>query len=119
MSEIASLFAAIMAGDESTFRSMLAADPEMAEARDPQGVSAILRATYHGQSGFAAALLAQKPTLDIWKAAAVGDAAQVAIVVEENPELLDQHATDGATPLSLARGNAPIAGWLTQPREPR
>ena len=96
------LFAAIKAGEAEQVRGLLAEDAALASAKDADGTSAVLVATYHGTRDIQRILLAAKPNLSVFEAAAVGDEARAMEWVRAQPELLDAYAPDGFTPLQLA-----------------
>jgi ankyrin repeat protein len=98
----AEFLAAVKKGDRSAVDRMLDADPGLLSARDGNGTSAVLLAHYHGKRDVADALLARRPTLDIFEAATVGDAARVAELVTKDPSLANAMAGDGFQPLGLA-----------------
>lgn len=69
----------------------------------PNGeISAVLRAVYSGHREELAALLATRPTLDVFEAAAIGDAARVRELIDADPTLVNAYASDGFHPLGLA-----------------
>jgi len=99
---MASLFEAIESGDLDRVRGLVEADPSLTGARDAQGGSALLQAQYRGRPDIVEVLLAARPELDFFEAAALG-------VVERSKELLADDATlaraysvDGFTGLQLA-----------------
>jgi hypothetical protein len=96
------LFEAIAKGDVATVRGIVADDPARASARDQDGVSAILRAKYHRQETVLQALLATKPPLDAFEAAALGDVERLAALLDQDPSRVRAVAPDGFTPLHLA-----------------
>jgi ankyrin repeat protein len=65
-------------------------------------VSKLLDAVYSGRRGEVATILATHPTLDIFEAAAVGDAARVAELLDAGATLVNAYAADGFHPLGLA-----------------
>jgi hypothetical protein len=81
-------------------------DPGLAQSRDPQGVSALLWSVYTGQElvrdYLLAQLSAQGAVIDIFEAAAVGDAARLSAILEAEPESALAWSDDGWTPLHLA-----------------
>jgi ankyrin repeat protein len=95
-------FKAVMAGDVTAVKEMLEADSSLASARDEQGVSAILKATYYGKKDVAAALLATGIALNIFEAAATGQRERVRALIQEDPSLVNSFAPDGFHPLGLA-----------------
>ena len=64
--------------------------------------SAILAAMYEGNTDALAALLATRPELDVFEAAAVGDAARIRVLVRARSALVTAVSGDGWTALHLA-----------------
>ncbi len=93
---------AVRAGNAPVVKQMLASKPELAAARNDAGVSALLVAVYHGQNDIAELLLKQAPGLDIFEAAAVGDAKRVGELLASDSSLRNAYSADGWTPLHLA-----------------
>ena len=89
-------------GDVAKLKEMLQADPSLAEAKDEVGLSVILKATYYGQREVVEALLASGIQLNLFEAAATGQAARVRTLIEADPALVNSYSPDGFTPLSLA-----------------
>lgn len=98
----AEIFDAVEAGDASRVRELLAEDPGLAGATSPEGLSALLWARYLARTEIAELLRDAKGELDLFEAAALGDAARVEALLEEDPGLLDSRSPDGWTPLHLA-----------------
>jgi ankyrin repeat protein len=96
------LFDAIAAGDLARVQATLAATPSAASARGADGVSAVRHALYHRRAEVAKALLASRPTLDVFDAAATGDEARLRELITADPALVAAFAGDGFTPLHLA-----------------
>lgn len=96
------LFEAIKKGDRDAVARLVAAEPSLAESREPGGVSAVLTALYYGRREIAVLLLARKPRLDIFEAAAAGDAGRVRELLDEDRSRANAFAGDGFTPLGLA-----------------
>jgi ankyrin repeat protein len=89
-------------GDVSKVRSMLQADPSLARARDENGVSVIMKATYYGKKDVVAALLETGVELDVFEAAATGRVERLTALIEKDPSLVNAYAPDGFTPLGFA-----------------
>ena len=70
--ETQDLLAAIAANDEPRVDFLLSSHPKLAEARNAEGVSAVLLALYRGQKAMAAKIAAKKVRLNIFEAAAMG-----------------------------------------------
>ena len=92
---------AIKGDDETRVKTILASDPESARARDETGLSAVLTARYCGKESILADLLAAVPELDVFEAAAVGDAERVSALVGKDRRLARGWSVDGFTPLHL------------------
>ena len=89
-------------GDVAKVKEMLQADPSLAQSRDENGLSVVLKATYYGQRDVVEALLASGVELNIFEAAATGQTARVRALIEEDPALVNSYSPDGFAPLSLA-----------------
>ncbi len=89
-------------GDVAKVKEMLQTDPSLAEAKDDNGLSVILKATYYGQRDVVAALLASGVDLNLFEAAATGQTARVRALIEQDPTLVNSYSPDGFTPLSLS-----------------
>lgn len=93
---------AATSGDVSKVRTMLQANPSLARAKDENGVSVIMKATYYGKKDVVAALLESGVELDVFEAAATGQTARLSALITKNPELANGHSADGFTPLGFA-----------------
>jgi ankyrin repeat protein len=93
---------AATAGDISTVRAMLHDDPSLARAKDENGVSVIMKATYYGKRDVVAALLESGVELDIFEAAATGRTARLRDLIADDPSLANIYSPDGFTPLGFA-----------------
>lgn len=89
-------------GDVAKVKEMLQADPSLAEAKDENGLSVILKATYYGQRDVVEALLASGIQLNVFEAAATGQSARVHTLIKDDPTLVNSYSPDGFTPLSLS-----------------
>lgn len=98
----AELFAAIKKGDHGTVDRLLGTDPRLASAREEGGVSALLTALYCRRAAIATRLLAERPRLDVFEAAASGAVDRVRALIDADPSLVNATASDGFTPLGLA-----------------
>lgn len=96
------LFAAIQNGDLQALQKILTADRGAARASDANGVSAILAAVYRGNGEAVAALRETGIELNVFEAAAVGDADRVKHLLETKAASATDHNTDGFHPLGLA-----------------
>jgi uncharacterized protein len=104
----ARLVEAARQGDVSTLRSLLEAEPELANARTEQGESPVLLAAYHQQPE-ALALLAEHARLDVFEAAVVGRTERLEELLSAEPGLARARTPDGWTALHLAAFFGPPA----------
>lgn len=93
---------AIKSGDRAVVAARLAADPGLAAARDADGISAVSLSVYHGQPEITALLVAERPDLDIFEAAAVGDTVSIRLLTDADPAAVTAYSPDGMFPLGLA-----------------
>ena len=97
----AQFWTAVMTGDSAAVESMVSAEPDLAALRRG-GVSAILLAAYYHKPAVVAVLRPHVPSLDIFEAAALGDAARVCALLGADPRRANAVAEDGFGPLGLA-----------------
>jgi ankyrin repeat protein len=102
MTSTEELFAAIEAEDAERVRRIVAAEPDVAAARDEGGVSALLRAHYRSDRASVEAIRAALPSLDVFEAAAFGDVDRLTELLDGDPTLAGSRSGDGFTPLHLA-----------------
>jgi ankyrin repeat protein len=102
MGSTEAFFAAIEAGDVDRVRSMIAADPSLASARDDLGVSALMRARYRFESDLLDAISTVAPARDVFEAAALGDAEPLRQLLDEDPSLVTTYSADGFSALHFA-----------------
>lgn len=89
-------------GDVAKVKEMLQADPSLAQSRDENGLSVVLKATYYGKRDVVEALLASGLELNLFEAAATGQTDRVRTLIKENSALVNSFSPDGFAPLSLA-----------------
>jgi hypothetical protein len=94
---------AAQAGDAAGVERLIGESPDLASARGPDGISAILRARYHGHAWIAERLADAVVELDVFEAAALGRATRA-------------EAGDGFTALHLAAffGQLEVAAVLLE-----
>jgi ankyrin repeat protein len=102
MPDPADLLAAVAAGDPALVTALVTADPDLANARGPDGVSALLLARYRSDRPVLDALLAADPEMDIFDAAALGHLDRLRDRLDEDPASAAAFAGDGFTALHLA-----------------
>ena len=96
------VFDMIRRGQSTELAADVEARPELAHARDVQGVSALLWTIYTRQSVMRDFLRARIPDLDIFEAAALGDIASLRALLDADPAAVHAFSGDGWTPLHLA-----------------
>ena len=89
-----SIFELIDAGDARGARALLADDPGLASARDDQGLTALMRASYRGGAVYEAVREAE-PELDQWDRILVGESTDLPAADAWSPD-------GGFTPLHIA-----------------
>ena len=96
----------IQTGATAEIAAAVEADATLIQARDPQGVSALLWSVYAGQPMVRDYLLAQLATqgrlLDAFEAAAVGDVLRLEDILHADPAETHKYSGDGWTALHLA-----------------
>jgi uncharacterized protein len=92
---------AVKAGEAGAVARTLDDEPGLAGARH-NGVSLLLVALYYGHAGVAELVAARRRDLDVHELAALGRAAELRERLQRVPELAQQVAVDGYTPLGLA-----------------
>ncbi len=99
-------FKLIQSGSTAEVADAVQDDPSLARLHDANGVSALMWSVYTGQTltrDFLLAELAhQHADLDIFEAAATGDTARLAAILDAEPTPLETYSGDGWTALHLA-----------------
>jgi ankyrin repeat protein len=103
-------FAAAARGDRETLERLLDENPDLRNARDENGLSAVMQACYNRRPETALWLIAQGTPLDLYEASAAGQAARVAEWLDGRPGDIDAYSPDGWTALHLAAffGHPPV-----------
>jgi len=96
------LFDAIESDDAGRVTSILDADPALARSRDEAGVSALMRALYRSQRTLTDAFASRAGDLDVFEAAAFGDAERLRTILTSEPGTEVAYAGDGFTALHFA-----------------
>jgi ankyrin repeat protein len=96
------LVEAVQGGDQERVRALLAAQPSLAGTRADDGVSVLLHALYRGDRALAELLRRDAPPLDVFDAAALGETARLAELLDGDPSLVHARSPDGFTALHLA-----------------
>jgi len=108
-------FAAIRQGDAAQVRALLAAEPRLADAKNPDGATPALWAAYTRHLNLAPIVLAGRDP-DFFEACALGNAGRAAALLVQDRKLLDGYSGDGFTALGLAVffGHVEIAQTLVE-----
>jgi ankyrin repeat protein len=101
MTETEELFAAIGTGESARVDALLDGDSDLASARNHQGLSAVLAALYGRQEDILTALLDRHPPLDLFEAAALGQADLLGELLDSGDEI-GAWSADGFSALHLA-----------------
>lgn len=99
------LFDAIRKGDAEEVGALLAADPQLCNARTSEGATSVLWAVYTGHAGLAPLLLGSRAP-DFFEACALGRTERIAELLTADPEnaaaIINSHSADGFTGLGFA-----------------
>jgi uncharacterized protein len=106
----------IRKGETAEVAAAVNDDPVLVSTRDAQGISALLLAIYHQQPLIRDFLLSRLTEIDFFEAAAVGDCARLASLLQGNAILVFETSADGwgALHLSAAFGGARATGLLLE-----
>ena len=102
MGKSSDVLLAIKAGNAGRLEALLVQDGSLASSRDESGVSAILHARYRSRMDMVELLLACRPRLDIFDAAALGLTPIINARLDEDPTAAKAFSGDGFTPVHLA-----------------
>ena len=97
-----SIFSAIASGNVDAVEALLKENNARASERDENGVSAIMFALYVRERDIARRLAEVKRSLDVFEASSLGDATQLAAILERDPLAAVDWSPDGFTPLHFA-----------------
>src|SRR5215813_15413844 len=96
------VFGAITQGDVEKVKEMLAADANLVNAKDENGLSPIMKATYYRKTEVVKVLLATPFVLNVFEAAATGQTEQLKTLLKTDSSLANKFSPDGFTPIGLA-----------------
>ncbi len=102
MADSIEIFEALKKGDLARVKTLLAATPALATARDAQGLSLLMTARYRFAMPLVEQIVKLHPTLDLYEACALGDTTRIAELLDAKAEAIASHSPDGYTPLHLA-----------------
>ena len=116
MTTVQDFLAAIKAGNIAEVTQRLDLEPALVNARDENGLSAVLTAAYYQEPDIARLLVQRGAELSVFEACTVGALSRVKALVEQQPELINAYAPDGFQPLGLAAffGHTGIVEYLLQ-----
>ena len=93
---------AIKTGNRAEVALLLDVDAALVDARDEDGLSAVLIAAYYQQPDLVQLLVQRGAELNIFAACAAGDLPRIQTLIEQQPDLVSAYAPDGFQPLGLA-----------------
>jgi ankyrin repeat protein len=102
MNEGQEFIQAIENGAEQEALAMLEDQPQLAEAANSAGVTAVLLARYMGRPALAEQIAHRKPRLSFYEAIVLGRLESVRTWVDSDSQLVNQLSPDGFPPLGLA-----------------
>jgi ankyrin repeat protein len=88
--------------DDTQAISEVQRDPQLAMARNAEGVSVICVAVYRRKLPLAAALAEQRRDLDLFEATCLGDLPRVSELLASHPEQVNSVSPDGFSPLGYS-----------------
>src|SRR6266704_7100240 len=94
--------AAIKSNDLNRINQLLQENPNLSNATEKNGVSAIFLALYRGNKAAALAIATKKPELDVFEASALGDLERLKNIVNHDPASVNSYSPDGFTALALS-----------------
>jgi ankyrin repeat protein len=110
------LLEAVKKGDTAAVQKLLAANPDLVNAVNQQGLPAVLVAVYYSQGDIANILRNAGAEMSLFELAALGDLEKVQAELADWPEDIHEFGRDGFNPLQLACyfGHAELAAWLVE-----
>ena len=102
MGNLDSFFKFVQAGDGPAVEKLLNQQPELVQARNEKGVSAVLMACYTGQQKIRNLLMERGARLELHEAAAAGELTRVQELVEQDPGAAKGFSPDGFPVMALA-----------------
>ena len=102
MDKKTSFLEAVQQGVLDRVSQMLAQEPDLAQARTENDLSALLLAAYHGHPQIASLLASRRSDLTLFEACVVGSLERVRFLLAGDPGLVNAFSADGFQPLGLA-----------------
>jgi ankyrin repeat protein len=108
------LFEAMRSGDAAAAAKLVGSKPELVQARNERGISAVLMACYTGRKEIRDLLLEKGAVLDVGEAAAAGQLSRLRELVEQTPSATKSFTSDGFPVVALAAafGHQEITQYL-------
>jgi ankyrin repeat protein len=96
------LIAAVKADDAGRVAAIVGEQPDLASARDDDGISALMHSRYRSNRAVTDALLGADPDLDVHEAAALGYLDRLRARLDDDPAAASSLSADGFTALHFA-----------------
>ncbi len=96
------IFEAVRQNDLEQVSELIEREPELARARNQNGVSVLMQAVYESKPEIAKRLRGAVGDLDLYEAAALGDVARLQTLLAANAAQVNSRSSDGFAPLHLA-----------------
>ncbi|MDP9236857.1 MAG: ankyrin repeat domain-containing protein [Chloroflexota bacterium] len=116
MDPMLALFIAVATGDVQSVKALVAEHPELARAKNADGLSVLRFARYVGHEDILESLIDAGPPLDFFEAAQLGRTQVLASMLDADPALVGANSADGFTALHFAAyyGNSDTVGLLLE-----
>lgn len=99
---VTDLFSAIHANNLPGVQLLITAEPALLRSVSPSGLSPVLFAAYYHRPEILRALIGAGAPMNVFEAAAAGEADRVRALLDEQPELVRTFSSDGFSPLGLS-----------------
>ena len=116
MADVKAFQESVKKGDLEAVRAAIGQDSSLLDATNEAGQNAFVLSKYYRQAAVAEYLLSLHPKLDVFGLSIAGKMADTLAEIDRNPALLEEHSSDGWTPLHLAAffGHAELANALAE-----
>lgn len=102
MKSSSALITAVQSGDLETVKQLIEQEPEMSASVTEAGIPISLLAAYYRQKDIFDWIMSRRENPGLYEAAAAGQSARVAAILDASPQLIDAFAADGFAALGLA-----------------
>src|SRR5580698_2777474 len=96
------IFEAVKQNDLLQISDLIEREPELARARNQNGVSVLMQSVYENKPEITKRLRSVVGDLDLYEAAALGDVARLQMLLAANAAQVNSRSGDGFSPLHLA-----------------